>query len=252
MDIFTDERLKKELEAFRKAGKRNRDKYENLTSVVDKKSSDAAVDLAYIDAQRTMKGIGKNFPQQKSDAINDIKEALHKYFSDPAPESETAFDSVHKSLCNTWCKKFNGSDIGTYGKAQKIINMAFKYLFCCNDAKEYRAHFKYCHMPLDSITLEWYKRKVDVEKKEYTWSKIKYNEYVEIQKNIRDYLNGSADTPLVKEFKVWPETQKELAAEVFLSGLRDDLSLEKMWDMSLNTKYEHIIDALKSEIEKSK
>ena len=107
-------------------------------------------------------------------------------------------------------------------------------------------------MRLDSITLEWYKRKVDVEKKEYTWSKIKYNEYVEIQKNIRDYLNGSADTPLVKEFKVWPETQKELAAEVFLSGLRDDLSLEKMWDMSLNTKYEHIIDALKSEIEKSK
>lgn len=47
-----------------------------------------------------------------------------------------------------WCDQFKESsykDLGTYGKAQKIINMSFKYLFCCEDAEEHYAHFQYCH-----------------------------------------------------------------------------------------------------------
>ena len=62
-------------------------------------------------------------------------------------------------------------------------------------------------MPLDSFTLIWYKRNVDKEKKDYTWSKINYEEYIGIQKNIRDYLNESEDelSPLQKEFIVWSQ-----------------------------------------------
>ena len=36
--------------------------------------------------------------------------------------------------------------------------MAFKYLYCCEDATDYDNYFRYCHVPLDSVTLEWFCR----------------------------------------------------------------------------------------------
>lgn len=54
-----------------------------------------------------------------------------------------------------------------YGKAQKIVNMTFKYLFCLynydyingklsnDEHNEYRVLFSRCHMPLDSFIIEW-------------------------------------------------------------------------------------------------
>ena len=65
------------------------------------------------------------------------------YFNGPAPSGQEAFDVLHEEMCMLWCIQFTESrkDLGTYGKAQKIINMSFKYLFCCEDAKEHYAHF---------------------------------------------------------------------------------------------------------------
>lgn len=132
---------------------------------------------------------------------------------------QTAFDIFHDYLCSIWHDEFKQSYplIATYGKAQKIINMSFKYLFCCDDApgmiinSHYEKHFRYCHMPLDSYTLEWYKQKNNYKQKNYTWSKMEKDEYSEIQNGIRNNLNSSVDTPLETEFKVWPEIQKERA-----------------------------------------
>ncbi len=214
MGISTDELLKKEVEAFRNGGKRYKNDYCNLRSDINEKSIDAAVTLAYHDAQRTMKGIGKR-KTDKEEALKNIKKELRDYFSNPIPAA--GFDTLHDRLCNIWCRKFDGSEIGAYGKAQKIINMSFKYLFCCDDApgcvdnSKYIDHFKFCHMPLDSYTLEWYKRSSNNQKKTYTWSKMKKGDYTEIQDGIRIILNKTVDTPLEKEFKVWPEIQKERA-----------------------------------------
>ena len=39
-----------------------------------------------------------------------------------------------------------------------MINMTFKYIYCLEGAKEREDYFRFCHMPLDSITLEWFYR----------------------------------------------------------------------------------------------
>lgn len=139
-----------------------------------------------------------------------------------------------------------------YGKAQKIVNMTFKNAYCLqhNEIKEdqFEKYFEYCHMPLDSITLEWFKR-TQTWLKDYcknghskgscdflckylpeSWSNMKSDDsgnrygYETIQKKIRDYLKEYAAeniatkylkdyTPLQAEFFVWKYMQLELAAE---------------------------------------
>lgn len=264
--------IQKEIADFKNGiKKRNGPKYKRLTSINDSNGDEravnmdcikAAVELAYIDTQRTLRGIGKAENKEKKEAkdkaLERIIDKLCQFFHGEAPDSPDGpdgFEAGHKKLCEIWCGEFEGKEedddsiFGTYGKAQKIINMAFKYLFCCDDASDFRNHFKYCHMPLDTGTLTWYKRKVDQKKKDYTWSKIKYEEYIKIQGDIRDYLNETEEKPLEKEFTIWPETEKELAAEKFLTGLGCDLPSEEMWKMPLYKKYELIRDILSERIE---
>lgn len=174
-----------------------------------------------------------------------------------------------------WCDQFKESsykDLGTYGKAQKIINMSFKYLFCCEDAEEHHAHFQYCHMPLDSFTLEWIKRFVKDEKKNAlrvgksdSWSKIQnadaeyyigtngkdfypYDRYVNWIRGYIDDRNWSI-SPLELEFVVWPRIQEKLAAESFLIGLLenpDHKSKQEIQEKSLEDNCEAICAALKT------
>ena len=65
----------------------------------------------------------------------------------------------------------------TYGQAQKIINMAFKYLYCIYDRngrlENKKDKFSECHMPLDSFSLEWFKRSFKSEWKNYLGEKEK-------------------------------------------------------------------------------
>lgn len=121
----------------------------------------AAVNLAYNDTKRTLAGIGK-YSDNKKKTLECIIEKLKAYFhKEKAPLTEEEFDQIHDELCQLWCKEFESlgdGKLGTYGKAQKIVNMSFKYLYCCDNAENYRDYFKYCHMPLDSFTLEWFKR----------------------------------------------------------------------------------------------
>lgn len=67
---------------------------------------------------------------------------------------------------NEWCENLieeYHKNVGvkiTYGHAQKIINMAFKYLYCIYYKAEKLDENKFtqCHMPLDSFSLEWFYR----------------------------------------------------------------------------------------------
>ena len=153
----------------------------------------------------------------------------------PVPKSdnqymdETSFDQWHKEMCEEFLAVIEPKyqDGLKYGKAQKIVNMTFKNAYCLqhNGIKEdkFEKYFGHCHMPLDSIILEWVKRTQawlcskdaennDCKKKKAetlcstripSWSKMNYEEcpgfltsdgkpyygYKDIQNAIFEYFN---------------------------------------------------------------
>ena len=106
-----------------------------------------------------------------------------------------------------------------YGKAQKIVNMMFKHLYCMNFGKDTdnwlvldERFFTHCHLTLDSFTLEWFYREVVVNwynKKKIgdrgdqihkgkfdSWSNLgysdsiyKYKEYIEVKRGCENKGN---------------------------------------------------------------
>lgn len=217
---------------------------------------DAAIYQAYLDAARTFNGIKDVLEKAEvKDAYtflksSEIHELLSSYFEKEAPSDEDTFDNTHQTLCENVIKLFEKINYDIeYGKAQKIVNMSFKYLYCFDDAPE--EYFKYCHLPLDSFTLEWIYRNVLSDHKKYQkgkiafWSKLQkgkteqdeyhgadgkhYYSYDFYVKKVRKYLADTSKefkyngwTPLQLEFKSWPEIQMDLAAEAFWSALNPD------------------------------
>ncbi len=153
----------------------------------------AALDNAYADMSRRQNG---HTPELKDACIDYLVEVFSSYLQ------ISDFDAWHKELAaeliNRWNREVAG--FGTVGKAQKVINMAFKYLACISH--DYDHLLPFCHMTLDSYTLEWYEVVVkpwakaqdcQVGRKVSAWSKIEsYDEYLLIQQNIRAYLAAGA------------------------------------------------------------
>ena len=143
---------------------------------------DTALSLAYADMSRRASGHKKDVKDKCIKELNNIFSCL------PSFNCQTDFDEWHKKSCESLkqvmhCDSFEG----TYGRAQKVINMAFKYLMY-TDTPHADAH-DFCHMTLDSYTLAWYKRSVNTKSKSFAWSKIDdYEEYWSIQDEIRSYL----------------------------------------------------------------
>lgn len=128
--------------------------------------------------------------------------------------NQTDFDDWHHKTCEDYCKDMNSKGfafIMTYGRAQKVLNMTFKYLYC---TVPYKADvvkiIPFLHMTLDGYTLRWYKEIVvkyinanlqkggaklkvgDVS----DWSKmneIGKHQYIEIQNRIRNYLHSTSN-----------------------------------------------------------
>ncbi len=210
---------------------------------------DNAIYQAYLDAARTFKGIKDALEKAGVKDVciflksSEIHELLSSYFENEAPSDKNAFDNTHQTLCENVIKLFKKINYDIeYGKAQKIVNMAFKYLYCFDDAPE--EYFTYCHMPLDSFTLEWIYRNILSKDKTCkkgkiaSWSKLEktdkdeyhgtdgkqyylYDFYV---KKVREYLADTSKeyTPLQLEFIIWPIIQIDLAAEAFWSALNPD------------------------------
>lgn len=180
-----------------------------------------ALDNAYADMSRRQKG---HIPEHKEACIHYLLEV----FSNPLPTEN--FDEWHEAISRELISRWNSvtEDFGTIGKAQKVINMAFKYLSCIT--RGFDSVAPYCHMTLDSYTLDWYEAEVKpwakrehrrVGRKVSAWSKIdSYDAYLCIQQNIRAYLSegkaysiqlGNAHTssidlpttPIDAEFIVW-------------------------------------------------
>lgn len=169
--------------------------------------------LGYLDARRKFSGIGKISNLDKQACFQWLADELKKYFSGNVYKASKDFMKWHENTCNGFVAKFAKVGYGkvTIGMAQKVINLAFKYLHCCNYGTLNPDYFKYCHMALDDYTLRWYTRVVDSKNKIEKWSTIKdYSIYKKIQSNTESYLSkvfpgNIRESLLVNEFYVWPD-----------------------------------------------
>ena len=222
-------------------------------TINSEKCKEIVLGPAYKDfTPRTIKGLKK---EDIKEALTSLAELVCDYITaDKACDSQSSFDKWHEETCNTFlsqCKNQSGKTI-PYGKAQKILNMTMKYLYCFSDTEKYATRFKFCHMPLDSYTLEWFcdmvvpvfnkeqtKKSVSISTiKETSWSKLSLGKnkeevysYLWIQEQIRNYLqsrenrlyrNGNKDplTPFEAEFYIWPEQQLKQALKS-IKGLKE-------------------------------
>ena len=96
---------------------------------------------------------------------NNFVDCFAKYFSNKTKHhcNEADFDAWHNKMCKMFYSALTlYYKDAAYGKAQKIVNMMFKHLYCIrieNNLLEDK-YFKYCHLTLDSFTLEWFRRSV--------------------------------------------------------------------------------------------
>lgn len=159
---------------------------ENFKNEIDKKT---AIEKAYADMSRRAKG-------HKSEMKDRIVKWLFEEVFNTAFDfnSQDDFDKWNKKICIE-LKERHGESFGRIGRSQKVINMAFKYLSCVDDT--YDKVLCYCHMTLDSYTLNWYKT---IDKSwNLEWSNIDdYEQYATIQRNICNYLNNGSHKYSVK------------------------------------------------------
>lgn len=200
-----------------------------------------AVHLAYLDAARTFSKINSS----SGTAEAELAKAIQNYFKGQACAKKEDFDTLHFNLCNDFIK--NLSSIGytsvTYGQAQKIVNMTFKYLYCLNGATspQYNDYFDFCHVALDSFTLEWiwrncnpkasklnkYEAWSNLDKVDYYAGKTKRPGYDSIVALYRKKIPSSLHTdctPFQAEFIFWPKIQMHLATEAFYFALNGNMS----------------------------
>lgn len=139
---------------------------------------------------------------------------IQEYFSNDPVDTKEDFDEWHDFVCTKivlpvvqhfYTNRDAEHSPVCYGKAQKIVNITLKCCYCLDGARDREDYFTYCHVPLDSFTLNWYKKnggQIDTE-----WSKLDEVEYEEIQKFIRniepDIELFNNLTPLQKEFLIW-------------------------------------------------
>lgn len=202
--------------------------------------------------------------------VDEIRDVCAKYLAEefshlPSFKDQAEFDRWHKKVCDMFIIEFNSAarsasaDIrGTYGRAQKVINMTFKYLACSDISERYKDALKFCHMTLDGYTLDWYKNEIidwhnSLKKSDPTvkilkkadvseWSKLNnYWEYKKIQRLIREYLKtkpsfsanieafGLDDlpaiplpsTPFEAEFIVWEGTVARAKYRALIKAIND-------------------------------
>lgn len=217
------------------------------TSVADKNDVFLAIKKAYIDmtprtfdSKNKRKGILNQEDKEKLFLL--LAEKFVEYIK--SNSLFKTFDKWHEKMCKLFikgnesvkgleqilCEADKKSEKATFGKAQKLVNMTFKYLYCFDDAQNYIEKFEPCHMPLDHFILDWffdwYKpiwEKENFGKKfsktgKYKlpkWSDLKYRkengevipQYSEIQSEIKKRLNIKNVCRLEAEFVIWHEAR---------------------------------------------
>lgn len=139
---------------------------------------------------RHLKGIGK-YKSEKAEIFSYTTNQLVDYFSQPVKNKEE-FEEWHKNLCEEVCRQFSalpGIEL-MYGKAQKLINITFKHLYCFGDANKKENYFKYCHIPIDNNIISWCKKNVGITSLPTAWSNLSYSDYIKLEDSLYSWLNS--------------------------------------------------------------
>ena len=110
----------------------------------------------------------------------------------------------------------------TYGNAQKMVNMLFKYLTCFSDYGHFADLFSYCHIPIDSIILGkfdlvyhipntqggFYNGRYSGKYNNVPWTQLSKNEYMALLNDYRSALASikGHNSWLGLEYYIWGGT----------------------------------------------
>lgn len=205
---------------------------------------------------------------KRKEAQQYIVDRFYAYFNE---ENVVDFETWHNETCEEFLKRYNEAikdnyKAVRYGKAQKIVNMMFKYLYCYSNAEHYEEKFQNCHLTLDSYTLEWFQDKVVkklnetrkkgkdyIKKMEGTWSNLEKGDkeciwsYLWIQNEIKKYLNtcphDNQDNPFKAEFSIWDDYRNMRLEKEFTKIFSSYVRKIKEDDNTIND--EQILDKLK-------
>ena len=209
----------KDVERFKKTINKEKDFLaKSLTKETKIETYVQALYLGYLDASRTFGGQKK--VTKKDDDIEQVAEKMQNYINGGNKD----FDSIIYEACGTLCINYEMS----FGQAQKIINMAFKYLYCIAGG-ELKKRFDNCHMPLDGIMLEWIHRNITDDngnklKKAEAWSKLpkgdvnKVGSYMYYKEHVDSYCKKTHKSPLQLDFENWVTMSQILSAEDYLKS----------------------------------
>lgn len=200
-------------------------KYRNKEMLLDNDEylKYAVIVKAYKDMQlRTVRKTNTNAQldtSAKEEVLKWLVGEINRCFHNKDYENKAEFDKWHNSICEKFVADFNNRVLKdnyrpiSYGKAQKILNMSFKYLRCFDDANLHLSLFRNCHMPIDSLVINWYNdNNVGGDNKiNCFWSNFNESCYSNIQNNIRQFCeNGKENlSPLEMDFYVWKEEKEK-------------------------------------------
>ena len=93
----------------------------------------------------------------------------------------------------------------TYGNAQKLTNVALKFVLSSNLVDYRNPVFKYCHFPVDGIIQQVIKKNFGIKPLETCWSKNdNWDEFVDYQQRVRKaVLDNGYYSPMVWEATHW-------------------------------------------------
>ena len=153
----------------------------------------------------------------KLDALlGKLAQRIYDYFNMPGNVSnnQSNFDKFHHNICQWFLDELNkirkmvGLPPATYGNAQKMINILFKYLACFDDYPKYADLFSYCHMPIDGYIVRALKNN-KVTAPSTPWNRLTYQVYIYLQKDIRCKLPKNINMSILEsEFILWPIAAK--------------------------------------------
>lgn len=161
--------------------------------------------------------IAEMFKEEPFDgkSLNSKKEGLYKDFLEQFNAALSGINGEIEKICEKISAVYEEHKIDIdkvkFGKAQKIVNMTFKYLMLFDDAKEYKEVFRHCDMPIDGLILEYFKEKDPEIKFKNSWSNLEEEDYKKLQKEIKKYCEnqeGWTKYPLYDEFTIWFEMQE--------------------------------------------
>lgn len=178
-----------------------------------------AVKKAYVDlTPRTLKKCkpDASIPaKERNVVLGWLASELQKYL---LSKNREEFNQWHRVLCREFLERFNGNVLKDryhplhFGKSQKIVNMALKYIRCFDDTENYAEVYDHCHMAVDSYIISWYNKTIpDATGRpaiRTAWSNLSEQEYDQIQGAIMEYLESPVNTQYSRrrfeaEFDIW-------------------------------------------------